>query len=369
MSSQIPLFIAVGGFLGAGKTTAIVRVTERLRANGHRVAIMTNDQASGLVDTAFVGRTADDVAEITGGCFCCRFDRLQQTIEWLVRTQRPDIILAEAVGSCTDLAATVYQPLRQLAMGSVRLGPLSVVVDGPRLRSMRGGKLLPRLPACVAYLFDRQLAEADVLLLNKVDRLSVAERVDLQQHLAAHYPGAIVQAITATSGDGLDQWVACIAETPGAGHRVINLDYDRYAQAESALGWLNFKGSLNVRPGSAEAWVSRVFDEIQQRARVDDIEIAHVKLWLETDEGVVKANLATTDHPPMLTIIGTPSGRARVLLNARVAVAPELLQEWIRRAITVADTATSLTFVWESGEAFRPARPVPLYRLAPPTTA
>lgn len=369
MSNQPPLFVAVGGFLGAGKTTAIVRSAERLRASGRRVAVVTNDQASGLVDTAIVSRTADDVAEITGGCFCCRFDRLQQTIEWLVRTQRPDIILAEAVGSCTDLAATVYQPLRQLATVPVRLGPLSVVVDGPRLRSMRGGKLLPRLPASVAYLFDRQLAEADVLLLNKVDRLSVAERVDLQQHLAAHYPGAIVQAITATSGDGLDQWVACIAETPEAGNRVINLDYDRYAEAESALGWLNFKGSLNVRPGAAEAWVGRVFEEIQQQAQLHDVEIAHLKLWLETDQGVVRANLVATDHPPTLAVVGTPSGPAHVLLNVRVAAAPERLQDWIQCAVAVADSATSLTFVWESGKAFRPARPVPLYRLTPPSTA
>ena len=54
-----PLLVGVGGFLGAGKTTAIVGAAARLRAAGRRVAVITNDQAGGLVDTAVVRQVAE----------------------------------------------------------------------------------------------------------------------------------------------------------------------------------------------------------------------------------------------------------------------------------------------------------------------
>ncbi len=47
-------YIMVGGFLGAGKTTAMLRLAEHLTAAGRRVGLITNDQSHGLVDTSIV---------------------------------------------------------------------------------------------------------------------------------------------------------------------------------------------------------------------------------------------------------------------------------------------------------------------------
>ncbi len=115
--------MVVGGFLGTGKTTTILAAARRLRAEGQRVGIVTNDQASGLVDTALARQVGDAVAEIPEGCFCCRFDALCEALTDLSQTGPLDVILAEAVGSCTDLAATVCQPIRQLGRTTVRLAP------------------------------------------------------------------------------------------------------------------------------------------------------------------------------------------------------------------------------------------------------
>jgi len=48
-------YIMVGGFLGAGKTTVLLRLAEHLTSRGQRVGLITNDQSSGLVDTTLVG--------------------------------------------------------------------------------------------------------------------------------------------------------------------------------------------------------------------------------------------------------------------------------------------------------------------------
>ena len=44
-------YVTIGGFLGAGKTTAMLRLAELLSARGLRVGLITNDQSRGLVDT------------------------------------------------------------------------------------------------------------------------------------------------------------------------------------------------------------------------------------------------------------------------------------------------------------------------------
>ena len=57
-------YVMVGGFLGAGKTTALLRLAEHLTAEGRRVGLITNDQSQGLVDTSIVNANGYPVEEI-----------------------------------------------------------------------------------------------------------------------------------------------------------------------------------------------------------------------------------------------------------------------------------------------------------------
>src|SRR3954454_3176597 len=107
-------FVMVGGFLGAGKTTTLARLARHYMGRGLSVGIVTNDQARDLVDTNSLRAQGFDVGEVAGACFCCRFTDLMSTIQALDADKAPDVILAEPVGSCTDLVATVIQPLKQL---------------------------------------------------------------------------------------------------------------------------------------------------------------------------------------------------------------------------------------------------------------
>src|ERR1044071_3371470 len=100
-------FVMIGGFLGAGKTTAISRLARYYVGQGQRVGLVTNDQAADLVDTNSLRAQGFPVEEVAGACFCCRFDDLVNRVEKLSADERPDVILAEPVGSCTDLVATV----------------------------------------------------------------------------------------------------------------------------------------------------------------------------------------------------------------------------------------------------------------------
>ena len=95
--------IVIGGFLGAGKTTAIARLGKMLIDQGKKVGIVTNDQGKNLVDTNFLTSEGLPVFEVTGGCFCCNFDELTKKLEILADREMPDIILAEPVEAAQTL--------------------------------------------------------------------------------------------------------------------------------------------------------------------------------------------------------------------------------------------------------------------------
>lgn len=114
MSGPVKL-IFVGGFLGAGKTTALGSLAKILIGRGKKLGIVTNDQSGNLADTLIVRQMIDElsvpVEEVVSGCFCCKFDELIDKIDRIL-VHGPDILLGEPVGSCTDFVAAVANPIK-----------------------------------------------------------------------------------------------------------------------------------------------------------------------------------------------------------------------------------------------------------------
>src|SRR5438132_1782654 len=193
-------FIMLGGFLGAGKTTTIARLARHYQSRGQKVGIVTNDQATDLVDTNSLRAQGFDVGEVPGACFCCNFNKLTETVGELEKSARPDVVLAEPVGSCTDLVATVVRPLQQLFGGTFDVAPYAVLLKpshGSRIlrRDKRGG-FSPQ----AAYIFKKQLEEADLIVINRIDELSAAAADELAQMLQTQYPGTPVLRMSAKTG-------------------------------------------------------------------------------------------------------------------------------------------------------------------------
>ena len=166
--------ILVGGFLGAGKTSLLWEVAKRLNEKGHKVGLITNDQASELVDTSFLETNNDIVEEVSGSCFCCNFGGFADAISHLQEANNSDIILAEPVGSCTDLSATIMQPLKEKYNEQVNLKQLTVLADPTRLKAVLKDHSNPG-----DYIIYKQFEEADVILINKVELLSEEELASL----------------------------------------------------------------------------------------------------------------------------------------------------------------------------------------------
>ena len=195
-------YIMVGGFLGAGKTTTLGRLARHYQDQGLKVGIVTNDQAANLVDTNSLRSQGFNVGEVAGACFCCRFDDLMSTIEGLQESQAPDVILAEPVGSCTDLVATVLQPIKQLFNAKFSIAPYAVILKPSHGRKILKGERGSGFSPKAEYILRKQLEEADAILINRIDELSPEQALELTTLVEEQFPGTPVLSISARQGTG-----------------------------------------------------------------------------------------------------------------------------------------------------------------------
>jgi len=349
----------IGGFLGAGKTTAIIQVARELIGRGLKIGIITNDQGHHLVDTELVRSLGLPAKEVGGGCFCCRFSEFARNAERLVKQSQVEVILAEAVGSCTDLSATVCRRLERSHSGRFVVAPLTVMVDPGRIREMLCA--CPPFDDNVQYLFGKQLAEADHIILTKSDLLAETEIRLMRKEIERFITGIPVSVMSAKNGAGVSEWVDVLLSGQGR-RQQIQVDYDRYGAAEAALAWLN--ATIDVASQRefrsvdlGEALVVRV----QRACREADYSVAHLKIMLITAEG---SNwIAVTDSAAAAmwgAAINLPACReTSMIINARVCAQPEQLQQLVENALRRVTLDRGLVATVHQIESFAPSPPVP----------
>jgi Ni2+-binding GTPase involved in maturation of urease and hydrogenase len=359
-------YIMLGGFLGAGKTTAVAALAQSLATQGKRIGLITNDQGSELVDTTMLRSRGFATAEITGGCFCCRFNTLTEAAQRLTASSRPEVFIAEPVGSCTDLVATVTYPLRRIYGDAFTVAPLSVLVDPVRAERLlglaEGGKFSDK----VAYIYRKQLEEADVLVITKVETLDPDRLAALRARLAREYPKAEIFAVSARTGEGLAAWFQRLMSSEQTARATMAVDYDIYAEGEALLGWLNATIQLAGDPAfESEAVLAELAGDLQKRLAAEGAEIAHLKMTLSPDEGlgeIAALSLVRTDFVPELSLrLDAPVAAGQLIVNCRAEVAPELIEQALHQAVATLNRP-GLTAKIEHLEAFRPGKPEPTHR-------
>jgi G3E family GTPase len=354
--------VFVGGFLGAGKTTLLWRTAELLMKRGKRVGLITNDQAPDLVDTKWLAQKGLNVREVAGSCFCCSFFAMIEAAESL-RSLDVDILIGEPVGSCADLSATILQPLKDKFGDRFVLSPLSVLADPLRLRDvLSDGE--DALHASAEYIFRKQLEEADLVVINKMDLVSPTEKSQLQRLIAARIPRAAVRYLSARTGEGLESWLDEVLSSPAAGSHVLDMDYDTYAEGEAVLGWLNAEIRLSAAGASVEwrTFCSDLLKTLRATFRERRANVGHVKLLLTAGGGHCMGNLTSRDGEPLLQgeIDGSPT-QASLTLNARVEMLPEDLERIARDTLSKTASDHIRTEILTL-HCLRPGRPRPTHR-------
>jgi Ni2+-binding GTPase involved in maturation of urease and hydrogenase len=361
-------YIMIGGFLGAGKTTAVAKLAGHLHEQGLRVGLITNDQGNNLVDTAMLSSRGFPTEEIAGGCFCCRFNSLMDAAKKLSTENRPDVFIAEPVGSCTDLVATVTYPLRRIYGNDFSVAPLSVLVDPIRALRILGVEAGDKFSPKVTYIYRKQLEEADVIVVNKSDLLDEARFAQVKSALSKNFPKAKVFKISARNEMGLLPWFEHITSAEQGMGGAMEVDYEVYADGEALLGWLNCTVEISGPPLDGNQLLAQLAESIQLRLNAERAEVAHLKMTLSPNDGLgdlAVINLVRNDFVPELSqSLGDELSGGQLILNLRAESSPEMLRQVVEEVL--AKTFSQYpqgNFTLEHIENFRPGKPQPTHRM------
>ncbi|MEM6471034.1 MAG: GTP-binding protein [Planctomycetota bacterium] len=361
-------FALLGGFLGAGKTTLIGEIARRYVAAGKTVGILTNDQADNLVDTQNLRAQGFAVGEVAGACFCCSFDEMVDVADRLEQETAPDLLLAEPVGSCTDLVATIVLPLEQRFGEKFVLAPFGVLLKpshGKRIlgQSDRRSGFSPQ----AEYIFRKQLEEADYLIIGRGDQLGADEVDLLRGRLEEVAPGVPVVVCSPRSGLGVDEVMGYIESPMQAGKRLLEIDYDTYAMGEAELGWVNLSAVVQSEMSlDSNAYAADLVREIGKRILAEeDAVIAHVKVSVSANGQHAVANLVDNEATVETGLHAEHEvrGTLEVVINARVAMDPVVLQSHCSDALDHIAMQSALSVESSNARSLRPGRPVPTHRV------
>ena len=111
-----------------------------------------------------------------------------------------------------------------------QVAPFSVLVDPLRLRESVQSNGKRAFPESIFYIFEKQLQEANLIVVNKADAVYPCEMTQLENMLWEHFPNKPVLGISALRGKGVDTWLSFVTQDKPAGQCIAEVDYDVYAE-------------------------------------------------------------------------------------------------------------------------------------------
>lgn len=166
----------IGGYLGAGKTTLLNHLLAT--CDDRRLGVVVNDFGAINIDASLIASRSDSRINLTNGCICCGMsDGFHDALEQLMSgTTPPDHIVVEASG-----VADVQQLAQYGHMPGMQLDGVLVVADAETVTEKVNDRY-------VGATVRRQLAAADLLVLNKIDLLHADLLGAREDWLRAQYP-------------------------------------------------------------------------------------------------------------------------------------------------------------------------------------
>lgn len=325
----------MSGFLGSGKTTAMVAFAKELESRGMKAALITNDLGENLVDTSFVSCNGVPVLEISNGCLCHDVPQLVEKLDAHIASVGPDIILFEPVGSCVNMVINVYAEILKSYAGRYDLAPVSALVDPVRYPAIYMGKGADPLPEKISYMFRKQLEEADLLLISKADTLTEGELDAIQKSLNDEFPGVPVLAISSYEAKGIAQW-ADHALSHESSVRDLDIDMDVVMEGAADMGWYNWAVEIELAQRTDVAQLCLDYlKRVQEAFAAEGAEIAHAKVIASQDDAFCRAALTSCGcQPNTFGELKECEGAVELNINIRAVMAPGHISQIMEGALS-----------------------------------
>ena len=346
----------ISGFLGSGKTTAIQQAVRLLMEEGVPAGVITNDQGSTLVDGGLFNHLSIPNREVINGCFCCNYHDLESGIGSLMETNHVKVVFAESVGSCTDIVATVLKPLLQRR--PVATVTLSVFADGRLLQMMLEDQ--GSFDETVRYIYKKQLEEAGVIVVTKVDLMTAEQLQEIKNRLQLIYPSKTLIFQNSFLQQDIHNWLTFLNTGVSANQlSSLEIDYDYYAAGEAKMAWLDESMEMFSADANAMQIAEAIINGIFQKVKDEQVPIGHLKFLVDD---TIKVSFTSCDELPIV-LPAQQVSRVSLLINMRVETAPPRLVQIINDVMEETKHAAQCTIIVNNQSAFQPGYPTPAFRL------
>jgi Ni2+-binding GTPase involved in maturation of urease and hydrogenase len=347
----------LNGFLGSGKTTAIRQACIELMQQNFKVGVITNDQGIKLVDGDFFKSLGIPNRQVVNGCFCCNYNQFDDNMQSLIETNQPDIIFAESVGSCTDIVATVVKPLQHFNP-AFELS-FSVFADA-RLLLMLLKENFSLFDDSVNYIYQKQLEEASIIVINKIDLLQTGELEEIKSMAEKKFPSKKIIYQNSLEPGSIRKWLAVLDQFIFKNAFSLELDYDIYGAGEAKLAWVDQEMTIySVGKNALQETVDLV-RSIYGKIKESGYPIGHLKFLMNEE---YKFSFTTVAEPDDLMMKNKPADSANLLINARVQTEPGNVSQIISKSIEEISSRSGCKIIVNSVAAFQPGYPRPTHRI------
>jgi len=320
--------IVVGGFLGSGKTTTIINMGKYLAGKGKKVAIIVNEIGEVGIDGDVIKRFGFDTREITSGCICCSLKvGLRTTVTLLAKEYKPDILMIEPTGIA--FPHVIRDEIELMNLGEkVKIAPLVTLIDGSCFK---------HLMKEVKDFAMRQIIDAEILVINKVDLIEPIQLPILEESVNQLNPKARIVLLSRKDTDErfekfMQMVLPDIAEVPEetpkatveeklgekserkTGEKPEHVSPQETESSIEASGVGSYSAEFAVENGNMSTEAAReitteLMNTIKEKVlKLNPEFVGHIKLFLDNGSETVKQSVTAYYEEPQEQIIESEEG-------------------------------------------------------------
>lgn len=284
--------LLIGGFLGSGKTTTVLKLIDKLTADGKKVALIVNEVGEIGIDGETLETAGIPSKELTNGCICCSLViNLRITVSEIADIYAPDILIMEPTG--LSFPSQIRDELLNMNV-MMSFAPVVTLVDVSRLTAE-----MNQIPKFV----EQQLREAEIIGINKIDLADEDKIKSIESFLKEMNPDAYTMRMSAANdGGAIDKLYELLMREGEETVSMIDvsgkepkskvtekLNSIEISNVSTCSGLYKASGELTVKSAGKllENIIAAVGAEI---STVNKSFVGHVKMAVKVDDTLVKVS-------------------------------------------------------------------------------